>query len=70
MTDLSKGLRESWASEFQRVTYTEAVEILEEAVRNGQQFEYPVHWGLTSRASMSATSWRSTSEACNPHGLS
>ena len=31
--------------EFQRVTYTEAVEILEEAVRNGQQFEYPVHWG-------------------------
>ena len=31
--------------EFQRVTYTEAVEILEEAVRNGQQFEYTVHWG-------------------------
>lgn len=31
--------------EFQRVTYTEAVEILEEAVRNGLQFEYPVHWG-------------------------
>ena len=31
--------------EFQRVTYTEAVEILEEAVRTGQQFEYPVHWG-------------------------
>lgn len=30
---------------FQRVTYTEAVEILEEAIRNGQQFEYPVHWG-------------------------
>ena len=31
--------------DFQRVTYTAAVEILEEAVRNGQQFEYPVHWG-------------------------
>ena len=30
---------------FQKVTYTEAVEILEEAVRNGKQFEYPVHWG-------------------------
>ena len=30
---------------FQRVTYTEAVEILEEAVKNGTQFEYPVHWG-------------------------
>ena len=30
---------------FQRVTYTEAVEILEEAVKKGTQFEYPVHWG-------------------------
>ena len=30
---------------FQKVTYTEAVEILEEAVKNGTQFEYPVHWG-------------------------
>lgn len=30
---------------FERVTYTQAVEILEEAVRNGQQFEFPVHWG-------------------------
>ena len=31
--------------EFQRLTYTEAVDILEEAVRNGVQFEYPVSWG-------------------------
>lgn len=31
--------------EFERVTYTEAVNILEDAVKNGQQFEYPVHWG-------------------------
>ena len=30
---------------FERVTYTEAVEILEKAIRDGQQFEYPVHWG-------------------------
>lgn len=30
---------------FERVTYTQAVEILEEAVRNGQLFEFPVHWG-------------------------
>ena len=30
---------------FQRVTYTEAVEILEDAVAHGHQFEYPVHWG-------------------------
>lgn len=31
--------------DFQRVTYTEAVEILKEAIKNGTQFEYPVHWG-------------------------
>ncbi|MDD7456584.1 MAG: asparagine--tRNA ligase [Bacteroidales bacterium] len=31
--------------QFQRVTYTEAVDILEEAVRNGHKFEFPVHWG-------------------------
>ena len=30
---------------FERVTYTQAVEILEKAVADGQQFEYPVHWG-------------------------
>ena len=30
---------------FQRVTYTEAVEILEKAVAEGTAFEYPVHWG-------------------------
>lgn len=31
--------------DFVRVTYTEALAILEEAVKNGKQFEYPVHWG-------------------------
>ena len=30
---------------FQRVTYTEAVEILEKAIAEGVKFEYPVHWG-------------------------
>ena len=30
---------------FQRVTYTEAVDILEKAIANGVKFEYPVHWG-------------------------
>ena len=42
---LIESLKSVLGIEFQRVTYTEAVEILEEAVRNGQQFEYPVHWG-------------------------
>ena len=30
---------------FQKVTYTQAVEILEKAVADGVKFEYPVHWG-------------------------
>ena len=30
---------------FQKVTYTEAVDILEKAIASGVQFEYPVHWG-------------------------
>ena len=42
---LIQRLRSVLGIEFQRVTYTQAVEILEEAVKNGQQFEYPVHWG-------------------------
>ncbi len=31
--------------DFRVVTYTEGIEILEEAVRNGHSFEFPVHWG-------------------------
>lgn len=42
---LIERLRSVLGIAFQRVTYTEAVEILEEAVKNGTQFEYPVHWG-------------------------
>ena len=30
---------------FQKVTYTEAVDILEKAIADGVKFEYPVHWG-------------------------
>ena len=30
---------------FERVTYTQAVEILEKAIEDGVKFEYPVHWG-------------------------
>ena len=33
-------------SDFARVTYTEAVRILQEAVAAGQQFDYPVSWGI------------------------
>jgi len=31
---------------FQRLTYTEGIKILEEAVANGHKFEFPVYWGV------------------------
>ncbi len=33
------------ASDFARVSYTEAVRILEEACASGEKFDYPVSWG-------------------------
>ncbi len=32
-------------SEFVRLTYTKAIEILEKAIAEGKKFEYPVYWG-------------------------
>lgn len=32
-------------NDFQRLTYTEGIRILEEAVANGRKFEFPVGWG-------------------------
>ncbi len=34
------------ANDFVRLTYTEGIEILEEAVKNGHKFEFPVYWGV------------------------
>ncbi len=31
--------------DFVRLTYTEGINILEEAVKNGRKFEFPIHWG-------------------------
>ncbi len=31
---------------FKRLTYTDGIEILEKAVANGQEFQYPVYWGV------------------------
>ena len=42
---LIERLRSVLGIAFQRVTYTEAVDILEKAIADGKQFEYPVHWG-------------------------
>jgi asparaginyl-tRNA synthetase len=32
--------------EFVRLPYTKGIEILEEAVKNGKKFEFPVSWGM------------------------
>lgn len=46
---VDKGLRDRLehvaSSDFARVSYTEAIEILEGAAKNGTAFEYPVSWG-------------------------
>jgi len=42
---LIERLRSVLGIAFERVTYTKAVEILEEAIAAGKQFEFPVHWG-------------------------
>lgn len=34
------------ADDFIRLTYTEGIKILEEAVANGHKFEFPVSWGM------------------------
>ena len=44
--ELVERLRSVIGTEFVRLEYTEGIRILEEAVRNGVQFEYPVSWGI------------------------
>ncbi len=44
--DLLERLEHVASSDFARISYTEAVEILEAAVADGHKFEYPVSWGI------------------------
>ncbi len=44
--DLIDRLESVVTSEFARITYTEAVQILEDAQNNGRKFEYPISWGV------------------------
>ncbi|MCR4824907.1 MAG: asparagine--tRNA ligase [Bacteroidales bacterium] len=44
--ELIERLRGVTGTEFVRLEYTEGIRILEEAVKNGVQFEYPVAWGI------------------------
>ena len=47
---VDKGLKERLehvaSSSFARVSYTEAIQILQDAVAGGHTFEYPVEWGI------------------------
>lgn len=44
--DLINRLKMVVESSFVRLTYTEGIAILEEAIKNGTKFEYPVSWGI------------------------
>ena len=44
--ELVDRLRSVIGTKFVRLEYTEGIRILEEAVANGAQFEYPVSWGM------------------------
>ena len=44
--ELVERLRGVIGTEFVRLEYTEGIRILEEAVKGGVQFEYPVSWGV------------------------
>ena len=41
--DVKERLEKFTKAEFGRITYTEAIEIME---KSGKKFEYPVHWGM------------------------
>ncbi len=38
------------SSKFARMDYTDAIKVLEDAVRGGKQFEFPVKWGMDMQA--------------------
>ncbi len=44
--ELIERLQSVIGTEFVRLEYTEGIRILEEAIADGHQFEYPVYWGV------------------------
>ena len=44
-SDLIESLSKVQNSEFKKITYTEAIEIFDQAVKAGHKFEFPVSWG-------------------------
>lgn len=50
--------------DFVRLPYTEGINILQQAVKDGHKFEFPITgWGMDLASGTSATSWRSISSA-------
>src|SRR3712207_9025778 len=47
---------------FMRITYTEGVQVLEQAVKDGQKFEFPVYWGADLASEHERRSEEHTSE--------
>lgn len=45
-SELLERLQGVSGTEFVRLEYTEGIRILEEAIKNGIKFEYPVYWGV------------------------
>lgn len=43
--ELIERLRSVTGTDFVRLEYTEGIDILEQAVKDGENFEYPVYWG-------------------------
>ena len=44
--ELSERLESVVKTDFVRLEYTEGIKILEDAIKNGEKFEYPVYWGV------------------------
>ena len=44
--DLIERLESVVKTDFVRLEYTEGIKILEDAIKNGEKFEYPVYWGV------------------------
>lgn len=43
--ELIERLQSILKNEFIRLSYTEGIKILEEAVEKGRKFEFPIYWG-------------------------
>ena len=57
---LLERLRHVASSDFGRVSYTEAIQLLQDAAAAGREFQYPVEWGMDLQRSTSSAPYSST----------